>query len=452
MINRRWVYWLPEPIRERLKDKTHLQAILANYGWLIIDKVLRVFLGLFVGAWIARYLGPDQIGDLAYALAYIAIFQAAATLGMDAIIVRDISKNKAHSAQLLGTCFSLRITFGIVLWISAILIMGCLNGWTDRSVWIITLAGGGLIFQAADTIDLWFQSQSKSRYTVTAKLAAYLISNTIKIALIINKANLLTFALFIGLESLLAAIGLALAYQKFPCSERWKSTKATAKRLLGESWPLLLSSVCIMLYIRIDQIMIKEILGTKELGIYSTVIAVSSTCTFIPMLLSVSLSPYIAQMKNKSPEKYNETICDMFIVFAIIGWISSSTIFLASPYIVSILFGKEYISGTSALAAHAFTNIFICMGIAQSIWLINEGKAKLSIYQTTCGLATCVLCSALLIPLIGILGAAISTVLANLVSAIASNFIFSPRIAKQQISGLFFINAIRFNKSNGNIE
>lgn len=443
MRNRHWIRWLPEPVRNKLSGRTNLQAILANSGWLIFDKIIRTFLGLFIGVWLARYLGPNELGELAYALACIAIFQAAATLGLDTIIVRDVSQNKMHASQILGTCFLLRLTFGIICWITAITSMGYINGWSDRSVWITAIAGGSLIFQAADTIDLWFQSQSKSRYTVSAKLSAYIISNGIKCILIINEAPLLAFAALIALESLLAAIALSITYIKFPCENRWHSTAVTAKQLIKESWPLLSSSICIMLYIRIDQIMIKEILGEKELGVYSAVLTFSTVWTAIPMIVSVSLSPHIAKIKKNTPDKYNEAISDIFIVFAMIGWFSSCITLIASTYVVPTLLGEKYITGISALAVHAFTNIFICMGVAQSLWIINEKKTKLSIYKTVSGLAVCVSCNALLIPKIGILGAAISAVLANLTAAIASNFIFAPEITKQQIFGMFFMNTNR---------
>jgi PST family polysaccharide transporter len=59
----------------------------------MLDRMMRLALGLLIGAWVARYLGPAQYGELVYVLAYIAIFQAIANLGLDDIVVRKIGNN-----------------------------------------------------------------------------------------------------------------------------------------------------------------------------------------------------------------------------------------------------------------------------------------------------------------------------------------------------------------------
>lgn len=204
----KWLKLLPNKLSERLSGNHSLLAAINNSGWLMFDKLIRLLLGLLVSAWVARYLGPAQYGELAYVLAYLAFFQAVAVLGMDGIVVRDIAKDKTKAGEILGTAFILRISVGLCCWLIAIASMGWFNGWQDRSVYITALAGASLIFQAADTIDLWFQSQSQSRRTVIAKLIAYLISNGLKILLILNQAPLLAFAVVMSVEFLLAALSL----------------------------------------------------------------------------------------------------------------------------------------------------------------------------------------------------------------------------------------------------
>jgi PST family polysaccharide transporter len=151
-----WLAYLPKALQKRLQGRHTLLAILNNSGWLFLDKLLRLGLGVVVGAWVARYLGPSQFGELAYALAYIALFQAIANLGLDGITVRDLSQNKAEAHSLLGTVFALRLGVGVLCWLSAVIGMAWLNGPQDRSVVLTALVGSGLIFQAADTVDLWF--------------------------------------------------------------------------------------------------------------------------------------------------------------------------------------------------------------------------------------------------------------------------------------------------------
>ena len=96
-------------IRDRILNSADLRKISINILWLAIDKILRMGVGLFVGVWIARYLGPEQFGTLNYSVAFVAIVGAFASFGLDSLVIRDIVRYPDRSGELLGTTVSLRI-------------------------------------------------------------------------------------------------------------------------------------------------------------------------------------------------------------------------------------------------------------------------------------------------------------------------------------------------------
>lgn len=426
-------------ITNKLALDNKLVAVIKNSGWLLFDKLTRLFLGLLVGAWVARYLGPEQYGQLAYVLAYLAFFQAVVLLGMDGIIVRELAKDKEKASEILGTAFTLRLIVGIVCWILAVGIIVGTYGWQDDSVYITLLAGSVLVFQAADTIDLWFQSQSQSKRTVISKLIAYAISNGLKVVLILNKAPLLAFAAVMAVETLIAAISLIYAYRKYPCKGIWFPKKNRALLLLQESWPFIISGLSIIIYMRIDQIFIKEFLGEKDLGIYAAVLPLAMLWTFIPTTLSTSLAPYIARKKTESESGYWLTLSKLFRLYAFIGWLICIPVFIFSDFIVSSLYGADYLAGSNVLKIVVFSNIFINMGLAQSLWILNEGLSKISLYKTLIGACVCLVSNIILIPIYGIYGAAFSAVLAQFFSAVFSNLFFSRELLVMQLKSLLLI-------------
>ena len=81
----------------------------ANTAWLFAEKILRMVVGLFVGVWVARYLGPAKFGLLSYAQSFVALFGAIATLGLDGIVVRELVKDESKRDVLLGTSFVLKL-------------------------------------------------------------------------------------------------------------------------------------------------------------------------------------------------------------------------------------------------------------------------------------------------------------------------------------------------------
>src|ERR1051325_10626811 len=121
-----WVKVLSTFIRTHLAARPNLRKIVGNTGWLLADRILRLGVGLFVGVWVARYLGPEQFGLYNYALAFAGLFGAFATLGLDSIVVRDIVSNPANKNEVLGTAFVLKLIGGggsLLMALGAIVLM-----------------------------------------------------------------------------------------------------------------------------------------------------------------------------------------------------------------------------------------------------------------------------------------------------------------------------------------
>jgi len=416
-----WIRLLPASIRPQFVGRIHLHTIIHNSGWLLFDKLVRLLLGLLVGAWVARYLGPAQYGQLAYALAYLAFFQAVVSLGLDNIVVRDLALHKERAAEVLGTAFLLRLASGVAAWLLAVIGMGLLNGWNDNAVWLTALAGGALMFQAADTADLWFQSQSKSRLTVVAKLTAYLLSSCVKVVLILMQAPLVAFAGVFALDALVAAVGLLIAYRRFPCGSGWHVVWAQGGTLLKESWPFLFSGLSIMVYIRIDQIMIKEILGEMELGIYAAILPLSTFWQVVPTTLSVSLAPFIAKQRQAGLAQYRRSIILVFRAFFYLAAFFSLLTYAFSGWVVPLLYGPQYSAAIHILDLHVVSNLFCFLGIAHGLWLVNERRFAVRLYGTLLAGGLAILLNYWLLPSIGLLGAGVAAIAAQAVAAFLAN-------------------------------
>jgi O-antigen/teichoic acid export membrane protein len=416
----------------RLDGRDAAKAVLFNSGWLLFDRAFRIGLGVFVGAWVARFLGPSEFGKLSYVIAYIAFFQALAGLGMDNIIVRDISRDPSSAPQILGTAFVLRLATGAVCWFVATFGSGLMSHGDRSGVTLSALVGGTLVFQAADTIDLWFQSQSQSRRTVVAKLASYLVSCGIKVALILGKAPLVAFAGVMTFDALVAAGGLVLAYRRFPASGRWHVVLGKGVELLRESWPFLLSGLSIVIYLRIDQIMIKSLLGVKALGIYCSVLPLSQVWYVIPVTLVTSLAPFIARKRATGRRAYELLFINVFRGFGALSLVIVSLTVLAAPLLIRILYGDAYSTAIPILRVHVLSLFFVFQGVAQGLWLTNEGGGRLGLAQTALGAIAAVISNWFLLPRLGVMGSAVSAVIALGVSGVFSNLILAPRLMLMQ--------------------
>lgn len=424
-------------LTQKININFEIKKIISNAGWLLFDKFIRLIFGLLVGVWVARYLGPGTYGQLAYVVTLISFFQVVSLLGMDTILVRDIAHDKEKANQILGTAIIMRFCAGLLCLVVAVSCVGFFNG--PYFALLTLLAGGSLIFQCSDTIDIWFQSQSQSKRTVIAKLCSYSVTNIMRIILILYHAPLWGFALLLSIDALLSAMALSYAYKTFKTTDKWKATLARSKSLLSESWPFLISGISIILYMRVDQIMIKNFLGEKPLGVYAASLQFSTLWNFVPVTLSVSLAPYIARKKKESEQAYYNALSNVFLVFSAIGWAITLLISVLSPLIINIMLGASYTDGVGVLTIHVVTNLFIGLGVAQSLWIVNERKGTFILYKSLTGLFVCGIANLILIPLYGIKGAAFAAVLSQISAAMFFNLIFAKKIFLMQLKSLCFL-------------
>lgn len=415
------------------KKNDDFWRVVKNSGWLIVDKLARGFFTLFVGIWVARYLGPGRYGELSYVISFLAFFQVASTLGLDNIVVRDIAhvqhdddiKNpKEKLGEILGTVFVMRMVAGILFWIIATAGMAIFS--SGEVVFLVFLAGAPLLFQSVDTIDIWFQSQSQSRLTVLAKMFAYTLANGIRIVFIMLELPLIYFALAILIEWALAAGALIYAYRSFNCGSRMTlNLQKIGIKLIKESWPYLLSGIAIISYQKIDQLMIKWLIGEYSLGIYSAILPLATTWYFVPMIFSVGLMPILAKKMKISRSKFLHLFRNIYMIFLTIGIVISALVATSASLLVSLLFGNTYELGVNALSIYSLSIIPASLGFAYNLYLVNEGKSQIAFYRTLAGAFVTFLFGWYLIPLYGLEGASIAAVMGYIVSDLLMPIILS---------------------------
>ncbi len=414
------------------KINAELLGFLRNSGWLLFDRLTRLLLGVFISAWVARYLGPEQYGNLAYVLAFLAFFQVLVSLGLDGVVVREISRNPTCASATLGTAFILRVMAGVVALLMGTGLVYLLADFT--SALLFALCGAGLVFQATDTVDLWFQSQSQSRRTVIAKLCAYAMSSGAKVACILSGAPLTYFAGIFSFEAMISAIALYVSYRKYPHINKWVINLSDVSRLLKDSWPVLMSGLAIIAYLKSDQLLIEYFMGVKYLGIYYSAVTLTSLFYFIPVLLNVSAAPYIHRLATDDNEKFEVLMGYYFSSIFIISILIVATLFIFAEPLILALYGPDYLEGATVVKIHSLAIIFIFMGSSQNNWLIAKNLASQMFYRSLMTLSIGFCLNLWLIPWGGLAGGAVSFVIASALGLFFSNFFINRKLFMAQLT------------------
>lgn len=442
---------IPDFIKRKIAGRESLKKIVANISWLFADKILRMGMGLIVGAWTARYLGPGQYGILNYAIAFVSLFLPFTTLGLDNIVIREIVRDPVRREEILGTSFFLKLVGGIV---TLALVLGLIAVVRDRDPLtrlLVGISAAGMIFQSFDVIDFWFQSQVTSKFSVFAKNAAFIIIALTKIILILLKAPLVAFALAGLFEIIIGSVFLIIVYRtRGHRLSAWKVNLLRGKDLLKESWPLILSGLAIMIYLRIDQVMLGNIIGDSAVGSYSAAIKISEIWYFVPTAIVGTVFPSIIEAKKISDKLYHDRLQKLFTLMSILAYSIAIPMTFLSNKIVSVLFGPSYREAGPILAISVWAGLFVSVGVARGPWIIAENLTKFSFVTTAFGAITNVLLNIYLIPLYGGIGAAIATVVSYAIGSCLGNLIYrrTREIFYIQLRAVFLTNMNGLFKDN----
>jgi PST family polysaccharide transporter len=397
-----------------LEFSTSYKKVIGNTGWMIFDRVLRMAVGIYVTVWVARYLGPGQFGLLNYAFALTAILSLLSTLGLEQIIIRDLVKDSRIKNITLGTSFVLKLSGSVFSIALSLIIVSLIRPGEYLTLLIVGIIASGILFQPSDIIDLFFKSKVEAKYPVLAKSIPFILINILKIILIINNAPLIAFAWAALAELALGALGLVIAYQITGNNiKEWKFSLKRAKELLAESWPLFLSGIAILIYMRIDQIMLGQIVGDTAVGHYSAALKLSEVWYTIPIAIMNSATPIITTSYTTDLEQYYVRLQKLFNLMTLIGLgLAVPTTFLA-PFIIQVIYGNEYIVSASILSIHIWTSIFVGWGLLRDMVLVTQHLAKIILVTTVVGAICNVLLNLVLIPSYFGIGAAWATLISQ---------------------------------------
>jgi polysaccharide transporter, PST family len=410
-------------ISERILSP-RLLTIVTNTGWLFVDKIVRIAVGLVIGIWLARYLGVEGYGLYNYALAFATLLSPFASLGLDSVVIRYIVREPNNRVQIIGTSFILKLLAGTLTLFAAIACIYLVSPNEKLTIELVAILSATGIFQSFDAIDLWFQSQTQSKYTVLAKSIVFASTSILRVVLIVNKAPLAAFAWVALLDIALGSVGLIVIYQLRGYSVwLWRWSWPLAKMLVKESWPLLFSSFAILIYMKIDMVMLKAMSDERAVGIYSAATRISEAWYFIPMIVSSSMAPAIYAAKESSETLFYNLSFKLHRFMALLSIvISISMTFLAKPSI-ALLFGDKYAAATDVLIVHIWASIFVFLGVASSTWLVAENLAFFTLYRTILGAIFNIGLNILLIPQYAGVGAAIATLISYAFANVFANLL-----------------------------
>jgi O-antigen/teichoic acid export membrane protein len=390
---------------------------LKNTAWLFAEKSFAMTLTLFINIVLARYLAPENFGQLSYLMSFMAMLAPFASVGLNALVTREVVNNNEGTGTVLGTSFFIRLLGGFFALF--VVIVGVLLLQLDLALsahWFI-LAAIANSFTAGYVIDLYFQAKVKSHYVVKVRTVVLVIGSAAKLIAVSFSADLSTFLLIFIAEPIFIAIFLFIVYKHVDGNDQWCVNKEYGFTLVHQSKWLIFSGFMSVIYLKIDQLMLGQMVGMDEVGVYAVAVRLSEVWYFFPAALVASFFPRLLLAKKESNLGYSkqlQQLCDVLFWSAVM---LALIIYFCADFIVVLMFGENYAKSAILLKIHIWAGVFIFIRALLSKWLIAENLLVFSLSTHGIAAVVNVLLNLWWIPLWGGEGAAWATLISYATSS-----------------------------------
>jgi O-antigen/teichoic acid export membrane protein len=424
-MNQAWARFLPEFIRARLEGRHSLQKAIGNTGWMMGDQIVRKGVGLLIGVLVARHFGPELFGEFSYAVAVVMIISPIAKLALDEIAIRNLAKDPTSRDEILGTSFILMLVGGCLAFLLALIAIFLARPDSPLAQWLVGILAVGCIVQAFMAIEFWFESQMQWKFTVFGKTSAFLLVSLSKIVLLLLQAPLIAFA-WAGLaETVLGSLGLLLVYRfRGLTLQAWSFSRRMVRSLLRDSWPLILSALLTMVYLRIDQVMLGSMVGSAELGNYSVAVQLSEVWVFIPMVIISAVFPAFVAVEKDNEELFYAHLQRLYRMMALYGYMVAIPVTFFAREIVDFLFSSAYADAGALAAVLVWAMVFTSLGAARNVLVITKNWTRVNLVSVALGGLLNILLNLLLIPAHGAMGAVVATLISYWFAVHGTCFLF----------------------------
>jgi O-antigen/teichoic acid export membrane protein len=382
-----------------------------NTGWLVAARGTQMIVSLFIGGWVARYLGPDQYGTYNYIISFVAIFAALSTMGIAPVVVKDMVAGKTDAPTAMGSGFVLKLLGSLLAWILVIAFSFIVKDAVSVRL-LLAIAAVQTVIRSTEIMQAYYQAKVHSSTTVKAQMVSLVVVNATRVGFILTGKPLEWFIWILPADAMIIGWLMMRFMRRSEAPVRsWTFSASYARTILSESWPSLFSGIFVTIYMKIDQVMIQSILGEEQVGYYAAAVRMSEVWISIPWILSGSLFPAMVNAFKEGKEAFATRINQAYILLISIALLVAVPVALFAPFIIRLIFGDSYSTSAAILQLHIFSCVFIFLGSVSNRWLVIHSLQRYWMYYSAAGAVMNIMLNIWMLPQYGIMGAALATLL-----------------------------------------
>lgn len=401
------------------------RRIINNTIWIVGCKVFRAILGMLVTMLSARYLGPSGYGLINYAASIVTFVVPLMQLGLNSTLVQELVNTPEKEGQILGTSICMSLVSGLGCIVGVTTFSALTNPGEPVTTMVCALYSIQLVFQAVEQIQYWFHAKLLSKYVSVTMLAAYAATSAYKIMLLLCGSSVYWFALAQALDFLIISAVLLVIYRR-KGSGKLSFSWELFRKMFSRSKYYIISNLMISVFAQTDRIMLKMMLDETAVGYYSAAVTCAGMAGFVFEAIINSAQPVILESAQRGNAALERSISSLYsvVTYLSLGFCVCITVF--AELIIRILYGAEYGPSVTALRLIVWYTTFSYFGAVRDVWILAQWKQKYLLLINLIGAGANIVLNILMIPVMGINGAALASLVTQIFTNVVLGFLIKP--------------------------
>ncbi|MEZ9768948.1 oligosaccharide flippase family protein [Vibrio breoganii] len=399
-----------------------MNKFLSNTAWMFLEKATTIVGGIFISVYVARFLGPKDLGVINFYLSAVGLVIPLSQLGLPTLVFDKASKNTKLGIKIINSSYIVRNVIFFIL--STIIVIYSYVYSESNSDFIIAV---GMIasayFSSNNIYRTFFDTSLKSKYNAVSSQIGLICSHLSRVLFVHMSLGVIYFTIPYIINSLVPYIIAKKKYVSMTKSiDTTKVSKKYKQSLYKSAIPLSLVAFSTIVYVKINQVMLGVYFSPYEVGLYSSAVLLAQGWSAINTILVTSLLTKVFRERSKLIKLNGFSF--IFLITMAISFIFSTIIYFYGEDLINILFGPEFIVQRGTLFSLSCASFFSSWGLLANRIIINHGGYKYVFIKTIFLGLLGVSLSSILVQSLGIYGAALSTLIIEFMGATLFTYLF----------------------------
>ena len=417
------------------------KSIIKNTAFNVFYKLLNILFPLITSAYLARVLGPFYIGKVAYAQNIVSYFLAIASMGIPTYGIREVAKQVSNKKKLNKVFSELFVLNAISTFVCSFIYTTIIffSGFFKSDLQLYVCVGLTLYMNVLN-VDWFYSGNEKYAYITIRSFVIKMISLVSMVLLVKEQSDYLIYAL---LTSLATTGNYVLNMVNLRGRVKFQTRNLNLKQHIKPIFILLITVLATDLYNQIDVTMIGAWMSEEVVGYYSNGVKLVKTIYSITVAISATIMPRMCLLySEKRTVEFNGLLNQVMEVVVLIAVPAAIGLMMVREPVVIILFGAEFMPTADIILLLAPIIIIISISyLVGSVVLTATINERCLLVATISGALVNIGCNCVFIPMWGMKGAVIASLVAEIVVLIIHIF-YSYKYFRLLSGSKFFLSII----------